>query len=120
MSIVFIVDADASGLAKDFNAIAKRERVEFKFKPLLSPDQMFGELQHDPPDLVLLHHNWSGVSITDILNRLERERDQCRVIVFTGRPVKIHELIECVRLGVADYWTKGALEPAGMFRKITH
>jgi len=121
VSAVFIVDESASGLSADLNAISKRERLDVQFCPLLTLEQMFLALEDETPDLILLHHHWAGLSISQALERIAEQAGDARVIVFTGQSVDVAELIECVRSGVADYWTKrGQLDPVVVFRQIAH
>jgi DNA-binding NtrC family response regulator len=121
MSAVFIVDESARGLAADLNAISKREKLDVRFQPVLTLEQMFLALEDQAPDLILLHHHWLGLSISQALERIAEQVGDARVIVFTGQSVDVEELVECVRSGVADYWTKrGQLDPVVVFRQIAH
>jgi len=119
MKSVLIVDGDATSLSMDLNAITDRQKLDLKFTPFLTPEQMFIELGQRCPDLIVLHHNWPGLSISQLLERIATDRQQTRVVVFTGQAVKVAELIECVRYGVADYWRKGDLDPEVMLRQIS-
>ena len=119
MTNVFVVDAGASGLAIDLNGIAKRERQNVRFVPLATIEQLFRELEKETPDLILLHHHWEGLTISQILERITQFGDTARVIVFTGQSLDANDLIECARSGVADYWPKrGELEPSVVSRQI--
>ena len=119
MKVVFIVDANSENLTTDLNAIAKREKLAFRFTPFPSPEQLFRALDESVPDLILLHHHWPGVRVAQLLHRIGEANDAIRVIVFTGQSLDISELIECVRFGAADYWTeRGKLDHAIVFRKI--
>lgn len=121
MSAVCIVDESASGLSADLNAISRREKLEVQFHPLLTLEQMFLALEDEAPDLILLHHHWPGLGISQVLERIAERAGDARVIVFTGQSVDVGELIECVRSGVADYWTqRGQLDPVVVFRQIAH
>lgn len=81
---------------------------------------MFTEIESRVPHLILLHHNWSAISISKILERLAAACDATRVIVFTGQRVKTAELVECVRSGVADYWERDAMNTDFIFNQISH
>jgi DNA-binding NarL/FixJ family response regulator len=121
MRLVLIVDADAPGLSIDLNQLVKRDRLDLQFKPCSNPEEMFREIRQRTPDLIVLHHNWSGLGISDLLNRLASETNAAtRVVVFTGQTVKVSELIECVRCGVADYWTKNMFDVNVALRQISH
>jgi DNA-binding NtrC family response regulator len=119
MKSIFIVDKDSEHLAADLNSIAKRERLAFRFMAFGTPERFLRELETNKPDLVLLHHHWTGVRIAQLLQRIAEAEDTIRIVVFTGQSVDIAELIECVRFGVADYWTeRGRLDHTVVFRKI--
>ena len=102
MTIVFVVDKDADTLSGDLNEISTREKQDARFVPLRTVEQLFRALVDQKPDLVLLHHHWSGLTISQILERVAKLNETTRVIVFTGRSIVMNELIECVRTGVAD------------------
>jgi CheY-like chemotaxis protein len=99
MLAVFMVDENADGLSTDLNGISKREKQEVRFHPLPTPEQMFRALEDQKPDLILLHHHWAGLSISQALERIVEATEDTRVIVFTGQSVNMAELIECVRSG---------------------
>lgn len=120
MKTIYVVDSDAAGLTADFNGIAKASTFDVAFLPFPSPEQLFDALESSIPDLILLHHNWQGLTISQLLQRIIDLCPETRVIVFTGRAIKIGELIECVRFGVADYWTKQSLDPMVGCRQILH
>jgi DNA-binding response OmpR family regulator len=120
MKSVLIVDGDATSLSTDLNAIAERQKLDLEFRPCLTPEQMFAELSQRTPDLIVLHHNWPGLSISQLLERIAAGGQQTRVIVFTGQALKVSELIECVRSGVADYWMKGSVNAEFMLRRISY
>ncbi len=121
MNTIFIVDQDASGLAGDLNAFAQAHQHDVRFIPFTSLEKMFAHLPNTAPDLVLLHHHWDGLTIGEVLQRICDSHCAVRVIVFTGQALNMHELIECVRFGVADYWPeRGALESSWMFTKFDH
>jgi DNA-binding NarL/FixJ family response regulator len=121
MSEVFIVDSDAKGLSADLNAISKDNNHGITFTPFATPERLFDELRQTTPDLILLHHHWPGLNVRQLLERIVAVQDSVRVIVFTGQPVDIRELVDCVRFGAADYWTeRGNLEPSIVFRKIDY
>jgi DNA-binding NarL/FixJ family response regulator len=119
MHEVFVVDEDAIGLAHDLNEIAKRESQGIGFVPFTTPEPAFAEIDSRRPHLVLIHHHWNGFKINEILERLRTLDDKIRIVVFTGQPIDVRELIECVRAGAADYWPeRGKLEPVWMVRRI--
>jgi ActR/RegA family two-component response regulator len=115
---VAVVDAGAKSLCAALNGISSREKRGITFSAKETIEQLFPDLETTAFDLILLHHHWEGTSITQILERIGRAQDT-RVVVFTGQSINVHDLIECVRSGVADYWPKrGALEPLWVFRQI--
>ncbi len=120
MRLSFVVDRDAVALSAELNAIMRQEELEGEFRPLCSIEQMFRELQKSKPDLILLHQNWAGLTITQILQEIANKHSEIRVIIFTGQEVRITELVGCVRFGVADYWTKEGLDPRVVVRKISY
>jgi DNA-binding NarL/FixJ family response regulator len=121
MITIFIVDADASYLARDLNAIAAKDDNQVEFEAITTPESLFDRLRSATPSLVLLHHHWHGLTISEILSTVATLSKETRVIVFTGQAVNIRELIECVRAGVADYWPERlTLTPEYMFRRILH
>jgi ActR/RegA family two-component response regulator len=118
---VYIVDADAKGLAADLNNIAKREGHAVRYIPALTPDLLFEEMKAVPARLILLHHTWSGLTIAQVLERIKNATTDVRVVVFTGREPNMPELIECVRFGVCDYWLKsGSIDPIAWSRQISN
>lgn len=121
MTVVLIVDDDALGLAIDLNGIASQSGHDVEFTPLLTPEELFDELQRRTPDLILLHHHWPGITISTLLERIASTYEETRVIVFTNRALDLGELIECVRFGVADYWAdQRSMDPVVIFRQISH
>jgi len=118
---VFVVDERSTGLVTDLNAIAGMGGYGLQFHAHQSVEQMFGALDGAPPDLILLHHHWQGLTIAQIVERLFKAAPETRVIVFTGQSVDISELVQCVRSGVADYWSRrGSLDPTTVCRQISH
>ena len=64
MKQVFIVDESADNLAADLNAIASRDSLGVRVVPFVSPEAMFRALSGETPELVLLHHHWPGIGIS--------------------------------------------------------
>lgn len=119
MTSVFVVDGQAGDLSTDLNGIVKREKQNVRFTPIPTIEQLFRELEKATPDLILLHHHWDGLTISQILERITQFAETTRVIVFTGQSLDANDLIECARSGVADYWPKrGDLEPSVVSRQI--
>ncbi len=121
MSLVLIVDADARGLSTALEDLARQQQLGMRFQACLNPEEMFREMKKQIPDLIVLHHNWTGIGISEIISRIVIEANSAtRVVVFTGQNVKINELVECVRGGVADYWTKSTFTVELALRRINH
>jgi len=119
MTSAFVVDGQAADLSTDLNGIVKREKQNVRFTPIPTIEQLFRELEKATPDLILLHHHWDGLTISQILERITQFAETTRVIVFTGQSLDANDLIECARSGVADYWPKrGDLEPSVVSRQI--
>jgi CheY-like chemotaxis protein len=119
MTNVLVVDIGASDLSADLNGIANRESQGVQFTPIPAIELLFNELERTTPDLILLHHHWEGLTISQILERITQLAETTRVIVFTGQSLDANDLIECARSGVADYWPKrGELEPIVVSRQI--
>jgi DNA-binding NarL/FixJ family response regulator len=117
--VVFIVDRDAVGMASDLNGLASRDGLQLRFEACATPERLLQDLKNRTPDLVMLHHNWSGIGVSQLIGRIDVEtRGQTRIVVFTGQTVRINELIECIRCGVADYWTKSGYDVAVALRQI--
>ncbi len=121
MTLVFVVDADAKGMTAGLASLAKQQKLDFQFEAYLSAQAVFQAVKSRTPDLIVLHHNWSGIGVSQVLNQIETETGGAtRVVVFTGQTVKIHELIECVRCGVADYWTKNTYDVKAALTQIAY
>ncbi len=120
MSKVIIVDRDAVGLCSDLNGYSAEHGLGLSFEAATDPEHMFASCVRSIPHLVLLHHHWNGIGIGQLLERIALNVAGTRVVVFTGQPVDVVELIECVRFGVADYWTqRGSLDPQVVCRKVS-
>jgi DNA-binding NtrC family response regulator len=119
MTNVLVVDEAADDFSASLNGIAKRERQDVRFMPITTIRHLFDELTKAVPDLIILHHHWEGLSISQVLERITQLADSTRVIVFTGQSLDANDLIECARSGVADYWPKrGELEPTTVSNQI--
>jgi FixJ family two-component response regulator len=121
VTLVFVVDGEAEGMVADLSSLAKQERLDFQFEAYLSPQALFQALNDHTPEFILLHHNWSGIGVSQVLGQIEAQTNGAtRVVVFTGQTVKINELIECVRCGVADYWTKNTYDAKTALTQISY
>jgi CheY-like chemotaxis protein len=117
MSVVFVVDDSAADLCVGLNSIAKRDKVDLKFEAIPTVGRMLAAITKATPDLILLHHNWEGISISKILEQIVAACDEAKVVVFTGRRVKTEELTECVRSGVVSYWERDSMTPDFIFQQ---
>jgi hypothetical protein len=120
MSLVFLVDEGAANMCVGLNSIAKRDGVDLRFEAITTLGRMKVAIEKTAPDLVLLHHNWEGITISKILDQLVAACDEVKVVVFTAQRVKIAELIECVRSGVVDYWERDAMTPDFIFQQTLY
>ena len=121
MTLVYIIDLEAKTMAGALASLARRQALEIEFEAHTTLQALFQSLTRRSPDLVVLHHNWSGIGVSQVLHQIESETaGGTRVVVFTGQTVKIRELIECVRCGAADYWTKGTYEVAEALTLISY
>jgi len=120
MTDVFVVDESAVELADALNAHAKRDSQQTEYSPFTSLELFFTQLADNAPALILLHHHWHGLNVTDLLGRIAGITKNVRVIVFTGQELDIDELLECVRGGACDYWPKrGSLDLLKASRQIS-
>lgn len=121
MKKIFVADQKAAQLTDSFNAIAKEGGIAARFEAYTSISAMLESMHLSSPDLVLLHHHWDGMTISQIVGRLAQANATTRVIVFTGQSLNAAELIECVRSGAADYWDRrGSRTDEWMFDQIIH
>lgn len=120
MRLVFLVDDGATDLCESYNEVANRNGELLKFVPLRTTGQMFAEIPKSTPDLILLHHTWTGISISKILEQLVGACDTTRVIVFTGKRLNTGEIVECVRAGVADYWERDKMTVEFVLQQTTY
>jgi DNA-binding NtrC family response regulator len=117
---VIVVDTDAEGLAQALNRVAKHEGHPVEYQAAATPDLLFARMDSAIPQLVLLHHTWSGLPVADLISRIQIKSADTRVLVFTGRELDLREVIECVRLGVCDYWKKaGSFDELVWSRRIS-
>jgi hypothetical protein len=115
---VALLDRLANDRCRDFQAAIEKRNLPIRFECYSEPQHLYDSLAETTLDLLLVHHTWEGVDIASIIGRVGDRSLDTRIIVFTGRDLVIPELIQCVRLGVADYWELGGLSTDYMLQRI--
>lgn len=92
------------------NSKSRAQKANLEFASLKTPASLFSPDYQFSANCVLLDHQWDGFTVSTIVGRIFEIAPKTVVIVYTFKPVNTSQLVECVRLGVADYWSKDQVE----------
>jgi hypothetical protein len=110
MKKILVVDAKANQVCSDLSSVLNPSSG-LEFIPVDSIPVMIDAISaKEKPAGILLHHNWDAFKVSELLEKMFNLSPSSFVVVYTGRALKLDEIVQCVRGGVADYLILGGVD----------